>query len=470
MNRVGTHLIFGSLPEPFLEAALQSVNWTDYVCAVNTAPNDSVAAQHEAVVRRVVPREKLRLGRLDMGSKFDFARARNLALGLADEGDYVHFLDADYVFYPEWQREARALMARRHDVIEAVYWHLMIYKDLWQDELPREILFTNEKGVRFEGAVHEQLVHPKKNIGYARSRFVHYGYVKPAREVFRRWQLYAEIENDPGRYSDRQPDDILHDRLSVCQPFWREHPPAAQETLVSYPSAPRSSANLAETPRNVGLVLLTWDNSRDLKECLASLATTRQPFKLCLVDNGSNDDSVQQVRDFAEENDVPLLFYIETDQSLATALNTGFNSHMIDDEIDYIGWIHPDMTFERNTWLECLRHAMDTHPEIAKLGSADLNDGVRSEDPWPANSQCYLIRKSALQTVGLFNESFLACGGFEDWEHNFRLLKVGKVLVWPTSLIRHNSMSTRSQHDNEAAAHYNSDLYYQLTGTRDPLV
>lgn len=495
VNKVGVHIIYGANEEPFLEAALQSVEWADYVCAVNTAPEDGHAAQNEATVRRVVPREKLRHdGVMFKLGEFDFGVARNRCLALADPGDYVLILDSDDVHYPVFEHYCRQAIADGYDCVAAHFWHLIGYKDLWGQEPHREILFTRD-GASFTKSVHEGLDHPRRRtlVLPGEYHYVHYGYIKPPREIFKRWVLYSRIEGDPHHYDGRNPDDAIAGWLDNTHPFFRDHPPAVREVLQSYPTAPRSARALPEgTPRNIGLVLLTWNDAENLGPCLKTLALTRQPFELCVVDNGSTDGTMDLVREYMTEHEYANAT-IRPGLSLAQALNFGFKYFLgqhhglvgnRDHYLDYIGWIHPDMVFERDTWLECLRHALDTHPDVVKVGAAELGGPIQ-EEPWPGNSQCFLIRKTALQKIGLFDERFLACGGYEDWDMNNRLVGCtpkearpdmpvlsppGKVMIWPGALIRHNAMGTRSQHDNVEAARRNAETYYRFWGTWNPAV
>jgi GT2 family glycosyltransferase len=465
-------MIVGKFKEPFLGAALRSVDWADGFSVVNTDPDGAGYGQeNELIVRRTVPREKLRLDRVWMG-KFDFAKARNASLAMIPEGAYALLVDADDVHWPEFEGVARGLVSQGHDVITGHFWHHVLYKDLWAKEPHREILFSTGPEVRFENSVHEGLVHPRANPALAGTyHWSHYGYIKPPREIFKRWVLYSELEGDPDHYAGRNPDDALAGWLDGCQPFWREHPPAVREVLESYPKAPRSARALPEgVPCNVGLVMLTWDDAENLRTCLKSLATTRQPFELCVVDNGSTDGSLEgplwelQTERGANHPARQVTVYFRNGLSLAHALNEGFQHFMDRPEIDYIGWIHPDMVFERDTWLECLRHALDTHPDVVKVGAAEMNAQIPVA-PIHGNSQCYLVRRSALEQVGLFDERFLDCGGREDWDHNKRLMEFGHVMIWPDALIRHNAMGTRSKHDNEAAARRNADYYFEKWGT-----
>lgn len=466
MTKVSAHIIFGSNPEPFLEAALRAVEWVDYYCAINTDPESSIAAQNEATFRRVVPREKQRLERIWM-KEMDFARARNECLKLATTGDYVLLVDADDVHYPEFEGLAREFIERGHDMITTHFWHLIGYKDLWGQEPHREILFTKTDETGFLKNVHEGLSHPRQSPGLVGDyHYVHYGYIKPPREIFRRWVLYSKLEGDPEHYAGRDPDEALAGWFESTQPFWREHPPAVQEVLKGYPSAP-ASLRAIEAPCNVGLVLLTWNDAENLETCLKTLATTRQPFKLMVVDNGSTDNSMDLCLGAGNGNEG--LHTTAPELSLAQALNVGFQHFMDDPDVDYIGWIHPDMVFERDTWLECLRNALDTHADIVKVGAWELGT-VPIQEPVPGNSQCYLVRKSALEQVGLFDERFEACGGYEDWEHNARLLEVGRVVIWPDAIVRHNAMGTRQNHDNVEAAKRNAELYHSIVGQWEAVV
>jgi hypothetical protein len=95
MNEIWALMLVGEQQEPFLEASLNSVAWVDGVACVNTDP-DGRGAENEAIVRRVVPREKLHVAHLRMWP-FDFAKARNVGLEMIPDYAYVLIVDADDV-------------------------------------------------------------------------------------------------------------------------------------------------------------------------------------------------------------------------------------------------------------------------------------------------------------------------------------------------------------------------------------
>ncbi len=102
------------------------------------------------------------------------------------------------------------------------YWYMQNSSD--HDGLFYRIFLVRRKpGIRFEGRVHERLVGLGSNILDSGLHYVHYGYAKPQREVFRRWLHYARLEGIEHVYKGVDPDHILDDR--PLHPFTRDHPP-----------------------------------------------------------------------------------------------------------------------------------------------------------------------------------------------------------------------------------------------------
>jgi hypothetical protein len=155
---------------------------------------------------------------------------------LVEPEDFVLLVDADDVHYPEWEHTVRAGVAEGADSLTALFWHLMVYKDLYQDVLRREIVFRRYPGTHFEGRVHERLVTIRRWQVDTDYRYMHYGYIKPQTEIFRRWQLYSELEGDPQQYEGSAPEHIVDERLAVSRRLPVEHPPAVREALAAYRS------------------------------------------------------------------------------------------------------------------------------------------------------------------------------------------------------------------------------------------
>ncbi len=163
----------------------------------------------------------------------DFSALWNLGLQHVT-GDWFLFLAADEVFYPDL-REALPRLTARTDVDAYTCWFYHLMRSYWfmQNSSDRDGLFyriflvRRAPGVRFEGRVHERLVGIGPNVVDSGLHYVHYGYVKPQREVFRRWLLYARYEGIEHIYDGVDPDHILDDR--PLYPFTRGHPPVIAE-------------------------------------------------------------------------------------------------------------------------------------------------------------------------------------------------------------------------------------------------
>jgi glycosyltransferase involved in cell wall biosynthesis len=456
---IGAQVLIGDLPEPFLEAAIKSIGWIDYYVVVSTECASAEGERNRNICREAIPKGKLRMEAMRGESCTDFAAARNLALSMVPDGDYVLIVDSDDVHYPEFEFEAKRLIDAGHDIITAHFWHLMITKDLVQSEPHREILFRKDSSVHFEGAVHERLIHPRKNPALADTHYVHYGYVKPAEQIWERWKRYSQIESDPFHYDSLNPDEVFGERLAECKPFWREHPPVVRELLESYPSTP---ALPREGVASVGLILLTFDDHDLLEDCLVSLAHTRQPFELLIIECG------EQVSPVGAFDAISSFEHVVAHRgaSLAQALNDGFEHFCAREDIQYIGWIHPDMRFDDPRWLECLRHVLDTHPDIGKVCAANAKY-PRPEHPVPGQEQCWLMRREVAERFP-FDTEYKGIGGREDWDQAKRLLQEGlRVMIWPTVPVYHEGMATRSRRDTDPDGRANAALYESKWHTND---
>lgn len=470
---IGAQVLFGDLPEPFLEAALRSVGWVDYVVAVNTAPGTQGGYQNMQAVDRVVPQEKLTMCAMD--GALDFAAARNAALAEVPDGDFVLILDADDVHYPEAQDIIGYYLAQGADSITAAFYHFVCYRDAYQDVYPREIVFRKNPDTQFAGRVHEQLITRCHRPVVAEYRYCHYGYLKAQRDVFDRWVRYSEIEGDPNHYAGQDPDHIIEDRVSVAKRFTLPAPPAAAEVLEGYPVCPRPLDGEVESdPPTIGFVLLTRDDADLLPEMLRTLRQTWGQFMVAALDIGSTDDSVALLNEAERLDpvagfvglDLHVLGSLPASTSLTEALNTGFR-WLREQGCEFIGWIHPDMLFTDPKWLSGLTHELACWPKVGKVCAANTRDGMPAA-MIDGHEQCYLMRRQALDEIGLFDERYVGIGGYEDWDMHRRLLNAGwRVVLTPRAPVFHKGMATRSRRDTTAEQVANAEYYERKWGSRD---
>jgi GT2 family glycosyltransferase len=451
---IGAQLIFGDLPEPFLEAALRSVEWVDYVVAVNTAPWADGARENLRIIRETVPEGKLRTdaGNAEQLGGPDFATARNLALDLVPDGDFVMILDADEVHYPEWEGISQYYILNGADSVTAAFYHMVVYRDAVQAVFPREILFRKYADTQFVGRVHEQLHTTRRSAATADYRYLHLGYLRPQPNVFERWRRYSVIEGEPHHYDGQSPEHVIDDYPICPVPLQGESEP---------------------DPPKVGLVLLTKDDAGILPDCLSTLRATFGHFDVAAIDIGSTDASqtllAQEATHPRTNGQFVLAQRCPPAESLASALNVGF-SHFLDADADFIGWIHPDMRFDDPAWLEGLLHELRCWPRVGKVCAANTRDNLPA-DMVDGQEQCYLIRREVLAEIGLFDEGYVGIGGYEDWDMNLRCVNAGyRVVVTPRAKVFHEGMATRSRRDTTAEQVANAEYYERKWGRSGPVV
>ena len=225
---------------------------------------------------------------------------------------------------------------------------------------------------------------------------------------------------------------------------------------------------LQHYPR-VAVIIPHWNGVEILESCLRSLAAATYPnLEIVLVDNASSDGSPDFVR-----KHFPTVRLIENEQNLGFA--GGCNRGLQQVQAEYYLVLNNDTTHEPD-WIEPLVFQMNRDPGIAavqpKIMSAqspqvfdyaggvgglmdvlgfpfalgrifttmETDDGfydTPTEIFW-ASGTALLLRGSALQTVGLFDETFFA--HMEEIDLCWRLQNAGwRIVNAPQSKIYHHS-------------------------------
>lgn len=238
---------------------------------------------------------------------------------------------------------------------------------------------------------------------------------------------------------------------------------------------------IKETPRYsmtdnyAGLLLITYNDAENLEKMLPTLeATLDYPTVIHVIDMGSTDCSVKIIADWYELQNNTNLIDLSIDkrdklESLAKTMNSGFKYLMSRQECNMIGWIHPDAIYEKG-WLSQLVSSLQCYTEIAKICSNNSRDGYSAlETPYPGHEQIYIIRRGTLFKIGLFDESFIGIGGYEDLDLNRRIIQEGwKVAIDPNSNVNHLGMGTRSKRNTSQEQMHNRGVYYAKWGdTKD---
>lgn len=224
---------------------------------------------------------------------------------------------------------------------------------------------------------------------------------------------------------------------------------------------------LATMP-SIGLILTTYDFLEMTKRCLSSLERSATvPVDLVVVDNCSTDGTPEHLRSrgYAVITNPDRVY-------LATALNQGLR-HFLSAGASYVGWVHNDMLFYKG-WLEPLVRVLAVEESAGKIspynwqGDPDLCDDAKASqfmranagNIYPGNGCPWLMRRDTVEEIGMFDEGYVDCGGYEDWDYNNRILEAGQhVLITGGSVVWHQSMGTRRHTEQGKAARVNAARY-----------
>jgi GT2 family glycosyltransferase len=191
-------------------------------------------------------------------------------------------------------------------------------------------------------------------------------------------------------------------------------------------------------------VVLNWNGCRDTIRCLDALTCITYPdLHVIVVDNGSTDDSVKEIR-----SSYPKLCLLETGQNLGFAAgnNPGIR-HALKQNADFIWLLNNDTEPEPDALTHMVRRAK-SDPQVGSVGSVLLNaertrvlawGGGRvnrwigysrhtdcpKDDSWfdYITAASMLVPRKAFEQVGLLDERYFLY--WEDTEFGFRLRKNG---------------------------------------------
>lgn len=127
--------------------------------------------------------------------------------------------------------------------------------------------------------------------------------------------------------------------------------------------------------KTVCVVIVNYNAGAMLTECVRSVLASTVPVKVCVSDNGSQDDSIAFLR--SSIGDIPQLVITENEENLGFAKGNNVVLGLCHSE--YVLVLNPDCIIEPDA-LERMIEAMERHPEAGMAGCLIVNpDG--SEQP-----------------------------------------------------------------------------------------
>jgi len=227
----------------------------------------------------------------------------------------------------------------------------------------------------------------------------------------------------------------------------------------------------------VSVIILNWNGKRFLEECLSSLrCQTFTDFEVILVDNGSNDGSVEFIKanfpDFVRliENKVNLGFSGGNNVGIRSAVGKYIVLLNNDTRADP-GWLeelvkvaesHPGVGMcASKVYLDTQRRIIDTVGHLIYRdglnrgrGRLELDVGqydIQEEVFFPSGCAA-LYKREMLDEIGLFDEDFFAYG--DDTDIGIRGRLTGwKCLYVPTAIIYHKYSGSTSPYSPFKAFH-----------------
>ncbi len=222
----------------------------------------------------------------------------------------------------------------------------------------------------------------------------------------------------------------------------------------------------------LAVIVLNWNGADDTILCIGSLAQqTGDTPDIILVDNNSQDNSVEVLEDYCKNSRIPIHFIKNTTNSgFAGGNNTGFH-YALEKGYKYIGTLNPDAT-ANNHWCSHLVSELALHSEAGLatgiLARADQKhidttgeqyaiwgipsprgrDGLLADAPKEAayifgsTGGGFIARADMLRDIGLFDEKFFMY--FEDVDFSFRAQLAGYKVRYTPKAIAYHKLSVSS--------------------------
>lgn len=217
----------------------------------------------------------------------------------------------------------------------------------------------------------------------------------------------------------------------------------------------------------VSVIIVNWNGGEVLRQCLKSLSKIDYPkWELVMVDNGSVDGSVEQIKKLKIKNknyNLKLkIFKNKTNLGFAVANNQGYKkskgkyilllnndtkvtadflSKLVGrmEKDNSIGVIQPKIFLMDNPgYLDNAGSFLTTIGFLEHWGFArrDGREFTKEKEIFSAKGACMLIRRDVIEKVGLFDEDFFSY--FEESDFCWRVWLLGKrVIFYPEAEIYH---------------------------------
>ena len=199
------------------------------------------------------------------------------------------------------------------------------------------------------------------------------------------------------------------------------------------------------------IIIPVWNQPAHTRTCIENLArNTRYPYRLILVDNGSEAETGDYIKALAIDGVEKLVIRNELNLGFVKAVNQGLKCS----NAPYVCVLNND-TIPAPGWLERLVEFAESHEDVGLMnpvcgghGDIPVEEYARkleaNKGRYMEMNQCFgfcmLIRRELIDKIGYLDEAF-GIGGFDDTDYSMRAHKAGY-----RSVCVHSSYVYHKQH------------------------
>ncbi|MDX1535493.1 MAG: glycosyltransferase family 2 protein [Candidatus Spechtbacterales bacterium] len=238
---------------------------------------------------------------------------------------------------------------------------------------------------------------------------------------------------------------------------------------------------------SIFVIVLNWNNSTDTVECLKSFQKVQYDnYKIIVVDNNSEDNSVAEIRNFIESHEAEILLIENNENSgFAGGNNVGIK-HALESGADYVMVLNNDTTVDNSILRDLVNIAVENsnagiitpaiyfsdnkdklwfggesglnwirmeHAIYSSLENKALPVGITDKRVNFLTGACMFIKEEVLRKIKGFDERFFLY--FEDADFSLRTVNEGYDLLWtPKAKIWHKISSTTLPQAGSAIMNY----------------
>ena len=204
------------------------------------------------------------------------------------------------------------------------------------------------------------------------------------------------------------------------------------------------------TVPTISVLMSVYNGQEYLAEAMDSILTqTFGDFEFIIIDDGSTDESIAMVQDYAKR-DSRIVFKARENKGLPATLNEA--ARMARGE--YLARMDPDDVAMPDRFAKQIAF-MREHPDVACVGSRvilidpygvpynhtdhpltheEIDRDLLAGSGWSIVHPAAFMRKSMLEKAGWYNESYRTSQDFELW---LRMAEIGKLANVPDHLLKY---------------------------------